>query len=148
MPWKDDLALVGENMGLDFEGLHHRPEAQGDLFNDLVKDLEFPWVNIEAKRPIQRKRNLDFPLLEWEPMEELIKEDLKLMLGEFEELETQRLVSMTWNVTLDHLRVFPCHLEFRHPHALVEDARFKTFLSRPIIVIRIWSMLLKSNQKS
>lgn len=114
-----------------FEGLREKKVIQRDLFSEQRMEANFPWKSIEFKRPLLRKRNLDFPLLEWAPMEELIKEDLKIMLQDFEELQNEQILSVTWRVTLDHLRVFPCSIQFRNPHSLIQDApEFKTFLSQ------------------
>lgn len=97
---------------------------QGDLFqtNFGMVEISFPWHGIEQKEQPQVKRFLEFPLLDWDPMVELLKEDMHKLLKENRELKNQRVTKMNWVVTLENLEEHSCSIIFRNPHSLVDDA--------------------------
>ncbi len=89
---------------------------QDDALND------FPWINLEQAILPSVKRDLEYPVNQWQVVEVLLREDLERLNTLFVQDKLQHINSMVWQIKLFNQQTVVVELEFRHPYSLHRDA--------------------------
>ena len=89
---------------------------QDDNLND------FPWIKLEQAELPSVKRDLDYPVNQWQVVEVLLREDLERLNILFVQDKHQHINSMVWQIKLFNQQTVVVELEFRHPYSLHRDA--------------------------
>lgn len=78
----------------------------------------FPWHSYFLKETPKIKRNLDYPITQWDEIEPFLNEDLNklCLLNSFS--SNERLVSLKWHINLHDMSSIQILISFRHPHNL------------------------------
>ena len=89
---------------------------QDDDLND------FPWIKLEQALLPSVKRDLEYPVNQWQVVEVLLREDLQRLNSLFVQDRHQHINSMAWQIKLFNQQTVVVELEFRHPYSLHQDA--------------------------
>lgn len=84
--------------------------------------IGFPWVLWRQQESIQVKRHLDTPLLEWEHIETVLRDDVDRLCAQLEKLGVGRVLSLEWRVVFLDLSCLVIPIRFRHPHDLPAES--------------------------
>jgi len=110
--------------GRTYKAQNDQQEYNLDEYEDII-----PWVAYREKIVPTITRYLDFPLKQWDQIQDYLKQDLhKLsLLDSFK--NTHRIISLEWLVVLQNLDEVPLTIFFRHPYNLrKEPPHFRTAL--------------------
>ena len=88
--------------------------------NDELND--FPWIKLEQAILPSVKRDLEYPVNQWQVVEVLLREDLERLNRLFVQDKHQHINSMVWQIKLFNQQTVVVELEFRHPYSLHRDA--------------------------
>ena len=89
---------------------------QADDLND------FPWIKLEQAVLPSIKRDLEYPVNQWQVVEVLMREDLTRLNRLFIQDKHQHINSMLWQIRLFNQQMVEVELEFRYPYLLHRDA--------------------------
>ena len=114
---------------------HEAPSAPGAPGAPRIPSIDdgspagFPWVLWRQEQAIQVKRHLDTPLLEWEHMEIVLREDVDRLCALLNKQGAGRILSLEWRVVFLDLSCLVIPIRFRHPHDLpAEFPHYRTAL--------------------
>jgi hypothetical protein len=82
----------------------------------------FPWILWRNEEGIQVKRHLDMPLLEWEHIESVLREDLDRLCVLLDKQGAGRVLSLEWRVVFLDFSSLSIPIRFRHPHDLPAES--------------------------
>ena len=79
---------------------------------------DFPFLPFQFSQRPQEKRNLDFPLMDWDHMEPLLQHDLNRLCQHPSYSTGDLVTSLEWCLVLQDMSELPISILFRHPHDL------------------------------
>ncbi|SMF72675.1 hypothetical protein [Pseudobacteriovorax antillogorgiicola] len=98
---------------------YHNKQSQ--MIDSLETTDRFPWQDYTPEEKPRIKRNLDFPLLEWSVIEELLRDDLNCICLSPSFNEGQHIMSLEWRLVLHDLSEVTIPVFFRNPHHLHDE---------------------------
>ncbi len=98
-------------------GLHDEPQGLWPMIDD-----EFPFIPYASPESATKDRHLDFPLCDWQPIEELLREDFDALCKHPAYAAQDLVTSLEWSLTLHDLSYLTVPIVFRYPHDLRADA--------------------------
>lgn len=78
----------------------------------------FPWILWRNEEGIQVARHLDMPLLEWEHIEPVLRDDVDRLCALLCKQGAGRVLSLEWRVVFLDFSSLSIPIRFRHPHDL------------------------------
>jgi len=82
----------------------------------------FPWILWRNEEGIRVKRHLDMPLLEWEHIESVLREDMDRLCALLGKQGAGRVLSLEWRVVFLDFSSLSIPIRFRHPHDLPAES--------------------------
>lgn len=125
-----------------YQTKYHQPDCDLDEHEEIM-----PWVAYRAKIVPVVTRYLDFPLKQWDQIEDYLKQDLHKLsfLDSFK--NTHRIISLEWLVVLQNLDEVPLTIFFRHPYNLrKEPPHFRTALLQIFFQYESYQLKIASDQ--
>lgn len=119
----------GLNLSLAWSWISLIKEPSVNIFSWASENQlnDFPWQALALPSLLEKKRHLDFPLIDWESIEFLLREDLLSLYQN--QSPHWRVSELIWSVTLENFDVLDIPIRFRTPYSLHSDApRFETAL--------------------
>ncbi len=90
--------------------------------HDELGSCGFPWVLWHQQESVQVKRHLDMPLLEWEHIESVLRDDVDRLCTLLNKQGVGRVLSLEWRVVFLDLSCLVIPIRFRHPHDLPAES--------------------------
>ena len=81
----------------------------------------FPWIKLEQEQLPGVKRDLEYPVNQWEYIEVLLREDFARLCNQFYQHDCEHINRMLWEITLFNYEKVSVELSFRHPYSLHRD---------------------------
>ncbi len=95
------------------------PERQGLDSKGAI--ALFPWQGFQLEEELRVRRHLDQELRDWQPIEELLREDINRLTRHPNFAKDERVLVLEWQLTLWDLSEWQLCLSFRHPHNLHQE---------------------------
>lgn len=81
----------------------------------------FPWIKLEQEQLPGVKRDLEYPVNQWDYIEVLLREDFSRLCDQFYRHDCEHVNRMLWEITLFNYEKVSVELSFRHPYSLHRD---------------------------
>ena len=87
----------------------------------LHQDDGFPWTATEVVETPTVARHLEYPLVEWDYIEPVLKEDLDKLCDLSTWDTNERVLSLEWRLVFPDMTCLCVPIPFRHPHYLRQE---------------------------
>lgn len=81
----------------------------------------FPWIKHEQEQLPVVKRDLEYPVNQWDYIEVLLREDFARLCDQFYQHDCEHINRILWEITLFNYQKVSVELSFRHPYSLHRD---------------------------
>lgn len=116
--WEWTYAAFSSNGGSEFSG---GPLTAAEVNPSLQQDDGFPWTTTGVVEIPTVARHLEYPLVEWEYIEPVLKEDLDKLCHLDTWDSNERILSLEWRLVFPDLTCLCVSVPFRHPHYLHQE---------------------------
>lgn len=83
---------------------------------------QFPWKSWQREAWTGVRRHLDAPLMEWDAIEALLREDMDRLCALLSKQGGERVLSLEWRVVFLDMSSLSIPVRFRHPHDLPAES--------------------------
>ncbi len=90
-------------------------------FGDISSLSLFPWISWTPEAPPSVRRDLEYPVNQWEVIEVMLREDFARLCEQFVSSHGEHVNRMDWEITLFNYQKLLVPLSFRHPYSLHHD---------------------------
>jgi hypothetical protein len=97
----------------------HKKEATGI---QQMESPQFPWKSWQREGWTGVRRHMDAPLMEWDGIESLLREDMDRLCALLSKQGGERVLSLEWRVVFLDMSSLSIPVRFRHPHDLPAES--------------------------
>lgn len=90
-------------------------------FGDVSSLSLFPWVSLQPQELPTVRRDLEYPVNQWEVIEVMLREDFSRLCEQFFSSKNEHVNRIDWEITLFNYQKLLVPLSFRHPYSLHHD---------------------------